>query len=94
MTEFTILNIKTISDGELSLNIKTGVKSKYYNLVFTSQNSMSLSDELEILMRHKNFNYYREFAKVVSDFQAGRNLHFPIVLFDKKIIKNKELQAA
>lgn len=87
MTEFIILEIKKISSGEISLRIKTDDQTANYIVNFEDGRTL-LSDDLELLMRDKDFNYHKAFGKVLSAYKNNQNIPLPVDLFTFEVTQD------
>lgn len=94
MNSFIIENIESIGRKEIVMTIRIGQIVKSFNIILSNSHSVSLPEKLDLILMHKDFNYHREFFKIISDFRSGIEFGFPITLFEKSKMKKQELQLA
>ena len=93
MNSFIVKNIEKISDKEMILTLQIGKTIEDY-IVEVFPKSVSFPEPLDLLLMDKDFNYHKEFLKIISDYKHGLKIKFPITLFDKNTLRKKELQVA
>ena len=94
MNSFIIENIETISEKEILITIKLGQSAESFTVTMLKNSSVSIPENLELIFLDKDFNYHREFFKIITDYRAGISIEFPITLFDRSKLRKDELQAA
>ena len=94
MNSFIIENIETISEKEILITIRLGKSVEYFTIILPNHNSVAIPENLELILLDKDFNYHREFFKIITDYRAGISIEFPITLFDRSKLRKDELQAA
>ena len=93
ISSFIIKNIESINEEEIILTIKIGKNVKYYNVSFPNRGGVSFPDSLGLLLMNKDFNYHKQFLKILADYKSGLDVQLPINLF-KMPLPQPELQAA
>ena len=94
MNSFIVENIETVNEKEIVIKIRVGQSVKSFNIILQNHNSVSVPENLELLLLNKDFDYHREFFKIISNHRLGIDNKFPITLFDRNKLKKQELQAA
>ncbi len=84
INSFIIMNIESLNDKEFKLSVKNGREKHFYRAEFPVAGSVVFSDDLEVLMMQADFNYHKEFMKLLVDYQKGAFIQFPVVLFDNQ----------
>jgi hypothetical protein len=80
INSFIIMNIESINDKEFRLSVKNGKEKHFYRANFPVSGSVVFSDDLEVLMMGADFNYHKEFMKLLVDYRKGTPIQFPVVL--------------
>jgi hypothetical protein len=80
INSFIFENIETLSDSELRLAIRNGRELKVYSASFPIPGSVVFSNDLELLMMQPDFNFHKEFLKLISDYRSGAAVQFPVDL--------------
>jgi len=82
INSFIIVDIESVNDKEFKLSIKNGGEKNSYRAEFPVSGSVVFSDDLEVLMMQADFNYHKEFMKLLVDYRNGTPIQFPVILFD------------
>ena len=88
---FILENIQKRGNRIIVLTVRNGKLLERFPASIKNGHSVSFPDRLEVLMMQPEFNFHKEFLKIISDFNNGAKIQFPIVLFDKQ---KERLQAA
>jgi hypothetical protein len=93
INNFTILDIKRINKNEASLTVQINGNTEVYRVFYHNDNRVNFCDELGLILMHKDFDYHKQFLKIISDYRDGIKINLPVDIF-KLPIPQKELLAA
>lgn len=94
MNSFIVENVETVNEREIIITIRVNQSVEFFNVILLKNNSVSIPEHLELLLIDKDFDYHREFFKIISNHRLGISNKFPITLFDRSKLRKQELQAA
>ena len=80
INSFVITNISKSKDT-LILKALVNGRSEKFAINIRTNGTVSLPDNLELLIISKEFNDPRKFLKVLSDYQKGLDIELPLVVF-------------
>ncbi len=92
INSFVITKIETTNKREFIVTVLVNSLKESFVINTPITGSVSLPDNLEILLLNKDFNQMRNFMKFLSDYLKGSNLSLPFDIIAQRKITPAEIQ--